>query len=116
MSKQLLVPLVLVILILTAYLTLAVNGAFVKKTSKADIDIAVNQAKHLYNQRKSEGGDFSQGPCLSEALLPGWVVDIAHNPRQSVDDLPQNQCESFREGRAKHFVELDPSGNLIRAQ
>jgi hypothetical protein len=60
--------------------------------------------------------DFSCGPCLSDALMPDWVLDVAHNPRQAMDDLPSNQCPSFREGRAKHFVELDLEGNLIRAK
>jgi hypothetical protein len=41
-------------------------------------------------------------------------VDIAHDPRQDVDDDPANQCQRYREGEASHFVELDPSGELIR--
>ena len=117
MPKGFLVSLILATLILTAYLTLAVNNAFVKTSpSKSEIDTAINQARYLFSQRKKLGEDFSNGPCLSEALLPDWVVDIAHNPRIPVDDLPQNQCQSFREGRVKHFVELDVNGNLIRAQ
>ncbi len=48
--------------------------------------------------------------------LPDWVCDIAHSPRQSeIDDLPENQCSAYREGRAKHFVEVDMNCNLIRA-
>jgi hypothetical protein len=60
--------------------------------------------------------DLSAGPCLSNNLIPDWVADIAHNPRQAVDDLPANQCSAYREGQAHHFVELDLDGNLIRAQ
>ena len=85
-------------------------------SSKNEIDIAINQAKHLYRQQKEQGKNFSNGPCLSDALLPNWVVDIAHNPRIPIDDFPQNQCPGFLEGRAQHFVELDPNGNLIRAK
>lgn len=117
MPKGFLVVLSLIVLFLTAFVTLVVNNAFVKTgPSKSEFDTAVNQAKYLYSQRKKLGEDFSKGPCLSEALMPDWVVDIAHNPRSPVDDLPENQCEAFREGRAKHFVELDLEGNLIRAQ
>lgn len=116
MPKYLLVILTLTVLFSTAFLTLIFNKAFVKGPTKGEIDTAVNQANYLYSQRKKLGEDFSNGPCLSEALLPGWVLDISHNPRISVDDLPQNQCQSFREGRTKHFVELDTNGNLIRAQ
>lgn len=116
MPKTLLIVLVLTVLFSTAFLTLFFNKAFIKGPTKGEIDTAVNQANYLYSQRKKLGEDFSNGPCLSEALLPGWVLDIAHSPRTPVDDLPQNQCQSYREGRSKHFVELDINGNLIRAQ
>jgi len=48
--------------------------------------------------------------------MPGWVLDLVHNPRQPIDDLPENQCNSFVEGRSKHFVELDIEGDLIKAK
>lgn len=80
------------------------------------LDKAVNQAKHVFSQNKKLGVDFSSGPCLTNALMPGWVADIAHNPRLAIDDLPENQCQAYKEGRASHFVELDPDGNLIRAK
>lgn len=115
MSKKSLFLLVLVTIVLTAYLTLVTNNGSSKLT-RAEIETATNQAKHLYKQEKDKDRDFSDGPCLSNALMPSWVVDIAHNPRQPIDDLPQNQCPGFREGQAQHFVELDPEGNLIRAK
>lgn len=77
---------------------------------------AIAAAKALYIQQKSAGVDFSNGPCLSEEVIPGWAVDIAHSPRQGVDDFSQNQCASYSSGKVKHFVELDLDGNLIRAE
>jgi hypothetical protein len=44
------------------------------------------------------------------------VADIAHDPRQAIDDAPENQCQRYRSGEAHHFVELAPDGQLIRAQ
>lgn len=79
-------------------------------------EAAIGLARQVYQAKKAEGVDFSSGPCLTDALLEGWVVDVAHNPRQDIDDLPENQCANFRNGTAKHFVELDTEGNLIRAQ
>jgi hypothetical protein len=78
-------------------------------------DEAVRKAKELFEQKKREGMDFSSGPCLSDEIVPDWCVDVAHNPRQAIDDEPRNQCRSYREGRVHHFVELDPDGNVIRA-
>ncbi len=116
MPKNLLVFLILTTIVITAFLTLTLNSGNPKSISRAELETAINQANHLYRQEKSKGRDFSTGPCLSDALLPGWVVDIAHNPRLPIDDLPQNQCLVNSEGRLKHFVELDPDGNLIRAK
>lgn len=116
MPKTYLVILITITIFLTALSTLYLNNAFVKGLSKSEIDTAVNQAKFLYSQKRSRGEDFSKGSCLSEALMPGWVVDMVHNPREPIDDLPENQCLSYREGRAKHFVELDINGNLVRVK
>lgn len=80
------------------------------------LDTAVNQAQHIYKLKIQTGEDLSSGPCISNALMPGWVVDIVHSPRQEIDDLPQNQCSAYLEGRAKHFVELDLEGDVIRVR
>ena len=76
---------------------------------------AVRRAKELFQQKKAAGMDFSNGPCLSEEIIQDWCVDVAHNPRQAADNLPENQCQSYRQGRVHHFIELDPNGNVIRA-
>jgi hypothetical protein len=71
-----------------------------------------------YQGAKARGVDLARGPCIAERLpgLPDWVADVAHDPRQPVDDDPANQCSRYRAQKAHHFVELDPSGKLIRAQ
>ena len=72
----------------------------------------------------SESGQYLEsGPCLSDTKpdwepnwnLNNWVCDIAHYPRQPIDNLQENQCQAFKEGRAQHFVELYPNCTLIRA-
>lgn len=116
MPKITLLIVALAIIITTGITTVYFNSREPKEIPKSEIDTAVNQAKFLYNQRSLMGEDFSNGPCLSNALMPRWVVDIVHSPRSPVDDLPENQCPAYREGRAEHFVELDLAGNLIRAR
>lgn len=115
MPKNLLLLTALTVIILTALVTLYFNNKG-QKITKSEIDTAINQAKLLYRERKAIGEDFSNGPCLSNALMPNWVVDIAHNPRIPVDDQPGNQCSAYIQGSPRHFVELDPDGNLIRAR
>ena len=85
-------------------------------STTSDRDEAIRRAKALFQQKHAAGMDFAQGPCLADEIIPDWCADVAHNPRRPVDDRPENQCRSYREGRVHHCVELDPQGNLIRAQ
>lgn len=82
----------------------------------AVFDKAVVQAQTQFKAKQAAGVDFNNGPCLTNDLLQGWVVDIVHNPRKPIDDLLQNQCQALIEGRAEHFVELDLDGNVIRVK
>jgi len=86
-----------------------------KKITSFEEDL-VQQAQHIYEQKKNQKVDFSTGPCLSDNLASLYVVDIAHDPRQAIDDLPENQCPAFISGQISHFIELDPDGQLIRIQ
>lgn len=116
MPKNKLFFLSLATILITVYITLAVNSSLPKALPKNEIETAVNQAKHLYSLRVKSGQDLSLGPCLSDALMPGWVVDIVHKPRVALDDLAENQCPSYIEGRSLHLVELDIEGNLVTAK
>ena len=74
----------------------------------------IASAKRAYAGARAKGVDMSNGPCLG-TVAPDWVADVAHDPREAVDDDPANQCAAYRSGEAHHFVELDPQGNLIRS-
>lgn len=108
----LIIAFALVFLFIFVLVRLASSGADVV----AERERAIALAQELYAQQRADGMDFSQGPCLSEDLMAGWVADIVHSPRKPVDDLPENQCQNYRSGKAFRLVELDPDGNVIRAQ
>jgi len=84
----------------------------------AERDGAIAAAQDAYERAVDEGTSLDAGPCIAEELegYPDWVVDIAHDPREEVDDDPANQCQRFNDGEASHFVELTPEGELIRAE
>jgi hypothetical protein len=86
--------------------------------SQTEKSQAVGQAVVALQHAQKSGKDLSSGPCISERLpgLSDWVADVAHDPRQALDDESQNQCQRYRDGEAHHFVELTPSGQLIRAE
>jgi hypothetical protein len=62
--------------------------------------------------------DLSDGPCLTDGgveFYDDWVCDVAHSPREPVDNLPENQCQAFRNDEAHHFVEVSPQCEFIKA-
>lgn len=115
-SKRKIFLISITVVLLTAAFTIYINYDPSRYQTRLELEKAVRQSGHIYNLRKSQGMDFSKGPCLVNILIPGWALDSAHSPRISEDDLPQNQCSSYLDGSAKHFVELDLNGNLIRAK
>jgi hypothetical protein len=62
----------------------------------------------------SAGQNLSNGPCLDNKIAEGWVCDVAHSPRQAMDNEKANQCSEYGI-TANSFVEVDPSCNFIRA-
>jgi len=104
--------------LLLAAFAVGCGGGDGSAPSQSEKSQAVGQAVVAFQQAQQSGEDLSNGPCISERLpgLSDWVADVAHDPRQDVDDQPANQCQRYRDGEAHHFVELTPTGQLIRAQ
>ena len=117
-----------ILFLIIIFITFIFIGAGCQENNKEqddenkDKDRAIEAAYDIYNQRVGEGVDMRNGPCISEKIeidppLSGWwVVDVAHKPRSEEDSDPNNQCESYRNGDAEHFVELDINGNLIKVK
>jgi hypothetical protein len=101
-----------------ASVALVVPGCGGNDVSEEQRDRAIAAAKQTYQEAVSQGEDLDVGPCIAEELpgLPDWVADVAHDPRQDIDDEPKNQCQRYREGEASHFVELTAAGEVIRAE
>ncbi len=76
---------------------------------------AMNACISECQQQLLSNRDLSSGPCLLDPIpdYPGWVCDVAHSPRQPIDNLPENQCASFG-AAANHFIEVSPNCHLIR--
>ncbi|MEM2722558.1 MAG: hypothetical protein QXF30_05255 [Thermoplasmata archaeon] len=84
-----------------------------KETNK---DLAIEKCIELCEKAKKELNLVSQ--CLSDLYewrIDDWVCDIASWPREEIDNLYENQCKNYREGKANHFVELNRDCKLIRA-
>jgi len=87
----------------------------VEQKKQAERTVAQFKCQELCQQTLSnDGQDFPSGPCLSNEIVTDWACDVAHSPRQPIDDDPRNGCSSFREGKTHHFIEVDGNCNLIR--
>jgi hypothetical protein len=106
------------LIVATASVALVLPGCGGDDVSEKQRDRAIAAAKQAYEEAVMRREDLDVGPCIAEELpgLPDWVADVAHDPREDVDDEPGNQCRRYREGEASHFVELTPEGELIRAE
>lgn len=63
--------------------------------------------------------DKTAGPCLSDVMeweIDNWVCDIAHDPREPVDDQLANQCAAYHDGKASHFVEVEEDCKVIQVR
>ena len=98
------------ILIIILFVVLFIYGCKTENSDRAT-ESCIAECK----SRLAVGEDFSKGPCLSNEIIEDWVCDVAHSPRQDIDNNPENQCSAYREGKAKHFVEVDENCNLIKA-
>jgi len=87
-----------------------------QKQEVAASEDATKKCIYLCQQEKAKGTNLDTSPCIGNPIdgFNDWVCDIAHAPRQAIDNMPENQCSAFREGKAKSFVELDPECKVIK--
>lgn len=114
--KLFLFILTVILLVAIAILWLNTEKKEYQPGISAELDQIVSQAQYLYRDSKRLKVNLDVGPCITNSLKPDWVVDLVHEPRLPLDDLPENQCQAYVEGQAKHFVELDLDGNLVRVR
>jgi hypothetical protein len=69
----------------------------------------INCALDKFNNFTGEINSQCLGVCNEE-----YAVDIVHVPRTEEDNLIENQCSDFREGKVSHFIELDKEGGVVR--
>ena len=91
------------------------NEEVMGTTTSDESRVAIQRAYEVYEEYRVIGLNMEKGPCLTNDLMDDWVLDIAHDPRQEIDNDSGNQCKDYLFGEKSHFVELSPDGELIRA-
>ena len=97
--------------ILGIFLSVVLAGCIEKKNVR---DVAIELCIKKCKESLQRGENLSRGPCLSNQIVEDWVCDVAHWPREEIDNLKENQCPAYG-STAHHFVEVDPQCNFIRA-
>lgn len=72
------------------------------------IEDILKEAKTTISQKEYDEENLSAGSCLlnPSTINEDWVVSIASDKN--------NQCSLYVKGEAKHFIEVDETGKLIR--
>lgn len=118
MRKELSIYLILILICL-----IFVSAPGCKETKKPDTSIEpaleellIEECKAACQDALAKGQNLGNGPCLMDPIRDtGWVCDIAHEPREAVDNLRENQCNAWHNGTASHFIELTPECKFIKA-
>jgi len=92
----------------------AISVFFYFRPSTSEAELAKVECIKACKSALQTGQNLSNGPCLSDKIIDNWVCDVAHDPREAVDNLPENQCSAYSK-TIFHFVEVDPNCNFIRA-
>ena len=111
MKKAYLLGIFIVIIILAVVLILLMGK---KDGEEQDLQQQemINCALEKFSEFKNTGAEIDSqclGVCNGQ-----YAVDIVHVPRTAEDNLPENQCEEYREGKVSHFIELDENGGVVR--
>jgi hypothetical protein len=72
---------------------------------------AINCAEDIFLQFENNGMIFSS-QCLG--ACGDYSIDVVHTPRIDEDDLEENQCEEYLDGKTSSFIEFDSKGNIVR--
>lgn len=58
--------------------------------------------------------DEFDSQCLG--VCGNYAVDVVHVPRTQEDNIPENQCDAYRNGEVGSFIELDKYRNIVRIE
>jgi hypothetical protein len=105
------VRIVTVIIAMSCVTACGSDGSNAPKHSTRPARLA-NLAHAAWRDASADGTNMDDGPCLG-IITDDWVADVAHDPREAVDDERANQCDEYHAGKAHHFVEVTPTGRVF---
>jgi len=96
------------------------RGVWIKHGNPSETPNYILEQQELMSCAFDKFTDFAEETSSEEissqclGICGDYAIDIVHVPRTTEDDLEENQCADFREGRVSHFIELDRFGEIVR--
>ena len=109
--KKLIIILILSLILINACSNQKISNNFNQQIQEISVE---QKCINLCLEELNKNTNLDNGPCLSQEIEEDWVCDVAHSPRQSIDNIQENQCSSYREDLTHHFVEVTPECGFIR--
>ena len=122
----------LILCLLLSIILVGCYGAEEKSINnkKSGNTITINDKVYILDEKKDEmgiacinackaalkaGKNLSSGPCLLDSIpgYPAYGCDVVHNPKQPVDYLPENFCNSFLNSSVHLFLDITPDCELF---
>lgn len=91
------------------------RGVYVKHGNPSETPDYVLEQQGAINCALEKFSNFTEeknSQCLG--TCGNYAIDIVHVPRVEGDNLPENQCEDYRNRNVTHFIELDKEGNVVK--
>jgi len=109
-------PLLPILLIAIIFVSGCIQQAPVAPISIKPSQPVLDACTQACKDALTAGKELGAGPCLLDPIPqdPNWVCDVAHDPRQPIDNLPENQCQAYRNGTAQNFIEVVPDCKIIK--
>lgn len=86
------------------------NPSTTPENVQAQLD-AISCASELYALANINNLEFSS-QCLGKCS--SYSIDIVNSPRTEEDNLEENQCNDYKTGVTKNFIELNQQGQIVR--
>lgn len=108
---------ILIIILIVVAILLISTRSTITNTNKTNSNkqLAISRCISICYSKLDAGVNLNNGPCISNNVVNDWVCDIAHNPREEIDNKSNNECSDYLNNSKHHFVELTTNCKLIRA-
>lgn len=110
------IPLFVYIIIFILILLAGILNVYLRNVSdyKENKELAIKECIRECELFISKGNIVTDGPCISQEIIPNWACDIVNVPKiKLIDNNLKNQCESYNKNKVKNLVEVTKNCKFV---